>query len=403
MAEARKSLKNIFVTNLKTRPIPTIAVLIIVSVLLMLVATRVSAIANRAIASTDGLDTSKALTVATVTVEAVNEYQTRQKISGQVIAGRESDHGFDRAGILAEVGEREGDRVEKGDILAKLDMRKLDARALELDADLASANAMVEEAKATLTRVNMDYDRYKALRENGHISQARFDQVINELESAKAREISAKSSVNKVKAALANLQADRDMSILRARFDGSVIARYRDEGAPFGMGGGPMVRLIEDTNLEIRVGLSETAAEALKIDNKYSFTQSGKNIDTTLRSMIAKVDQNTRTVTAIFDVLDANTARPGSLAELTINVDVNESGYWLPTEALAESRRGLWTAYTLEPVEGYRDVAKASREELQVIYTEADRVFVRGTLQDGDKVISSGTHRVSHGFLVKAE
>ena len=403
MTEARRSIKDTIVTNLKVRPIPTIAVLIMLSILMLLVVTRVSAIANRAIASTDGLDVSKALSVATITAEAVTKYQTKQKISGQVIASRESDHGFDRSGILAEVLVDEGDRVKKGDILAKLDMRALDARALELNADLASASAMVEEANATLTRVMTDHDRFKVLRENGHISQARFDQIINELESAKAREISAKSNVNKVKAAIENLKVDRDMSTLRARFDGSVIARYADEGSPFGMGGGPMVRLIEDGKLEIRVGLSEVAAGALVPGSNYTFNQSGKAIETTLRSTIGKVDQNTRTVTAIFDVVDTRQIHPGSLAELTINVDVNENGYWLPTEALAESRRGLWTAYTLKPVEGYRDVAQLSREELQVIYTEADRVFVRGTLNDGDKVVSSGTHRLSDGFLVKAE
>tara|TARA_R110002096_G_scaffold416576_2_gene619369 strand:- start:195710 stop:196933 length:1224 start_codon:yes stop_codon:yes gene_type:complete len=392
-----------FITdNLKNRPLPTISVLVILAILSGLVMIRMTSVATRASADIGNVDISKALNVSTITAKALNTYSTTQKISGQVIAARESDHGFDRGGVLAEVMVDEGDRVKKGDILAILDMRKLDAREQELNADLESTLAMAEEAKVTLKRVSTDYERYVQLKENGHISQARFDQVANELESAKARNIAAGSNVNKVKAGINALQADRDMSILRARFDGSVVSRYRDEGASFGMGGGPMIRLIEDENLEIRVGLTERAANGLEIGKRYQFNQSGTDIATTLRSINAKIDQNTRTVTAIFDVENSNTIRPGSLAELSVDVVVSEEGFWLPTEALAESRRGLWSAYTLAPVDGYSDVSTLSRHELQVIYTEADKVYVRGTLNDGDKVVSSGTHKLAAGFLVKA-
>lgn len=405
MADASNTkVTNIFgflISRFRTNPIITIAVLVIISVLLALVVTRVTTIASRASSGVDGIDISKALTVNTITAKAETEYTTRQKIAGQVIASRESDHGFDRAGILAEVLVDEGDRVKKGDILAKLDMRELDAREISVKAELERAAAMQLEANATLERVSTNYDRYVVLRENGHISQARFDLIKNELESAKAGIISANSAVESAKAALAALQADRDLSILRARFDGSVIARYRDEGEPFGMSGGPMVRLIEDGNLEIRVGLTELAASTLEIGKPYKFQQAGTDIGTTLRSIISKVDQNTRTVTAIFDVDKGVNVIPGSLADMTIDVRVVDEGYWLPTEALAESRRGLWSAYTLAPVDGYAGFNTLDRQELQLIYTEADRVFVRGTLKDGDRVVSSGTHRLSQGFLVK--
>lgn len=388
--------------KLRTNPLITIATAITISVLIALIVMRVTVIASRASANSADIDISKALAVNTVIVNAETDYTTRQKIAGQVIASRESDHGFDRAGILAEVFVDEGDRVKKGDILAKLDMRLLQAREMEVIASLDKAVAMAAEAKATLDRVSANYDRYVVLRESGHISQARFDQVKNDLESAKAGEISAKSNIEGARAALASLKADRDLSVLRARFDGSVIARYRDEGEAFGMSGGAMVRLIEDSKLEIRVGLTQSAARALKIGNSYNFSQSNREIKTVLRSIVSKVDQNTRTVTAIFDITEGMGVLPGSLAEMSIDVEVVDNGYWLPTEALAESRRGLWSAYTLSPLEGYDDIATTNRQELQVVYTEADRVFVRGTLKDGDRVVSSGTHRLSQGFLVKA-
>ncbi len=238
------------------------------------------------------------------------------------------------------------------------------------------------------------------LKQSGHISQHKFDQVTYDLAAIKARLIAAKSSIKRSRAALNSLDTDRQMSTLRARFDGSVVTRYLDEGASFGQGGKAIIRLIEDSKLEIHVGLPETAIATLKTGEIYQFSQMGKNIETTLRSVISKVDLNTRTVTAIFDVKSTDNIIAGSLAQLSINVDVMGKGFWLPTDALGESRRGLWSAYSLSAIEGQNNISQLKRQELQVIYTEANRVFVRGTLTDGDQVVASGIHRLAPGILV---
>lgn len=397
-----KGLISVYRDSIKKNPKLTIAATAFLIMVGGLAATRTGEIVSRASASIDDVDVANALTVSTVTARQIDEYQTIQYISGQVMAARESDHGFDRAGVLAEVMVDEGDRVQKGDVMAKLDLRKLNAQKNQFAADLDSSKALRREAKTNLERAQAAYDRYQSLKDSGHISQHRFDQAKTDLASADAGLKSAVAAIAKIEAAIAAVNADIDLSTLTAKFDGTVVKRYRDEGSSFGMGGGPMIRLIEDGNLEIRVGLTEDAAMGMVQGNEYKFSQNGRDINTTLRSIVGQVDQNTRTISAIFDVNTGQNVIPGTLAEIAVNVNVNQTGYWLPTEALAESRRGLWTAYTLSPVEGRSDVSELNRQELQVLYTEADRVFVRGTLKDGDRVVSSGTHRLSSGFIVKA-
>lgn len=392
---------SVYSDNMKKRPLLTLTVTGFIVIVLSLAALRASEVITRASASIDEIDVSKAMSVNTVEAKLVDQYVTVQNISGQIMAARESNHGFDRSGILAEVMVDEGDRVKKGDILAKLDTRTLEAQNAQLRADLESAKASKNEAQTNLDRANAAYKRSEVLKENGHISQQRFDQAENDLAAAQARFTTANSNITKVNAAIDANNAELDLSMLRAQFDGSVTKRFLDEGASFGMGGGPMIRLIEDSNLEIRVGLTELAATNMTIGQHYLFNQNGREVRTTLKSIVGQIDQNTRTVTAIFVVNDDQLVIPGSLAEISVNVNVMESGYWLPTEALAESRRGLWTVYSLSPIEGRQDVAELNRQELQLIYTEADRVFVRGTLKDGDQIVSSGTHRLASGFLVK--
>jgi len=347
----------------------------------------------------------RALSVETMTLQAVDHYQVQQQYSGNIVAGRESDHGFDKAGLLAEVLVDDGDRVKKGDILARLDTRRFEARKKELDAELAEAVALNHETTARLGRAQATYDRYQILVDKKHVSRQKFDEVKFDLAALKARIIANESAVARSKAALNSLEVDRDLAFLTARFDGSVVRRYQDEGTALGSGAA-VIRLIEDKKLEIQVGLPQSAAFALMPGETYFFTYQGQKIRTQLRSVLNKVDSATRTVTAIFDVagdsenIGAN-IWAGGLAQLAIDTSIQQAGFWLPTGALAESRRGLWSVYSLKSYRGSTEYGTLFRQELQILYTDSDRVFVRGTLQDGQRIVSGGLHRLVPGQLVR--
>lgn len=344
---------------------------------------------------------AQALTVNIITLEAVDHYQVKQIYSGQIVASRESDHGFDKAGLLADVLVDEGDQVKKGDILARLDMRRFNAREKELDAALAQAKALNMETKALLDRAEATFGRYVVLLDKKHISEQKFDQVKFDLLALKARKVATAAEVTRSKAALKILETDRELATLTARFDGSIIRRYLDEGTALSAGT-PVIRLMEDRKLEIHVGLPSSAIFSLTPGDTHIFNYKGGRITTKLRTILKRMDQSTRTVTAIFDVTD-NTIniRAGGLAQLTLKGDIQQTGFWLPNGALAESRRGLWSVYTLKSYNGSNIYGTLARQELQVLYTDSDRVFVRGTLQDGDRVISGGMHRLVPGQLVR--
>lgn len=349
----------------------------------------------------DQTELAQALTVNVITLEAVEYYQVKQKYAGSIVASRESDHGFDKAGLLADVLVDEGDLVKKGDILARMDMRRFDAREQELAAGLEQAKALNVETKALLDRATSTFGRYEVLLDKRHISEQKFDQVKFDLLALKARKVATAAGVKKSQAALKSLEIDRDLATLTARFDGSVVRRYLDEGTALSAGT-PIIRLIEDSKLEIHVGLPSSAVSSLTPGDIHIFSYKGGKITTKLRSILKRVDQSTRTVTAIFDVIDDNiNIRAGELAQLSVNTDIQQAGFWLPSSALAESRRGLWSVYTLKPYKGSSVYGTLSRQELQVIYTDSNRVFIRGTVQNGERVISGGIHRLVPGQLVR--
>ncbi|VAV90272.1 hypothetical protein MNBD_ALPHA01-2120 [hydrothermal vent metagenome] len=342
-----------------------------------------------------------ALSVETITIQAVNHYQVTQKYSGSIMASRESDHGFDRGGLLAEVLVDEGDQVKKGEILARLDMRRLDARERELKAELAQAVALHRETVARLDQAQATYDRYHILVDKKNISRQKYDDIKFDLIALKSRKTANEAAIERSKAALESLETDRDLAILTARFDGSVTRRYLDEGTALGSGT-PVLRLIEDQKLEIQVGLPQSAIAGLITGDTYMFIFQGREVATRLRTILKNVDQSTRTVTAIFDVVNDNgIIRAGGLAQLSITKNIKQTGFWLPGGALAESRRGLWSAYSLKPYGNSSEYGTLSRQELQLLYTDGNRVFVRGTLENGNRIVSAGIHRLVPGQLVR--
>ncbi|MEL6321499.1 MAG: efflux transporter periplasmic adaptor subunit, partial [Cyanobacteria bacterium J06626_14] len=105
---------------------------------------------------------------------------------------------------------------------------------------------------------------------------------------------------------------------------------------------------------------------------------------------------------------------PGQIAELTIAQATPESGYWVPTAALVPSDRGLWACYVLvEDDSSLEASAEASdlnssgstyrveRREVEVLHTDGTQSFIRGTVESGDRMVSSGTQRLVPGQQVR--
>ena len=125
-----------------------------------------------------------------------------------------------------------------------------------------------------------------------------------------------------------------------------------------------------------------------------------------LKALLARLDSETRTVPAIIVLDDSERRlRSGQLARLKLQRTVPMKGYWLPITALIGGRRGLWNAYVLEPAgqDAGKDLMRAGRREVQILHSESERAFVRGTVRDGERVVSSGLHRLVPNQLVRAE
>lgn len=308
---------------------------------------------------------------------------TQQKLAyGRVEATRQSRMGFELTGTLTQVLVNEGQQVAAGDVLATLDTQRLQARQLELKASLARAEADQRLAKLSANRI-ADLVAKKLE------SSQRLDEVTEATAAAGAL-------VDEIKARLASLDVELGKSQLKAPFDGYVISQTIDPGTVVGAGQN-IIELQQAGGYEVKIALAADDAFSLYADENYLLKKGQELIPAKLKSIAKQRSLSTRTVEAIF-TLDAtlNDLLPGDLLAFSYEQSFAQSGVWVPRQALSSGVRGLWTLYT---VKGNNE-KHLSQKSVELLYTEPERAYVRGTLSEGELLVVNGVQRLVPGQLV---
>lgn len=306
--------------------------------------------------------------------------------AGIIMARRTSALGFERGGLVVQVGADIGKHVRKGDVLARLDTRVQRA-------DLAAARASLHQRQAQTRIAASTLKRQQTLLAKGHISAQHLEEINAKLDVARAAQNAAVAQIQTLKARLA-------LSQITAPYDGVIAERYIDEGA-IASPGTPVLSLVEDGILEIRVGIPSSRLGVMTPGHVYDFKTASARFQARLRGLGGQVDRATQTVDAAFDVLPSKAVLvPGQTARLILDVPLAQSGFWAPLAALREDRRGLWSLYALQPAPGAPGRYDLSPRLVEMLYAGAERVYVRGPVRDGEMILASGKLSVSTGMQV---
>ena len=322
------------------------------------------------------------LTVEVTEAALVKDFILDEAFSGLAQAQRTSQLGFATGGRIDSIGVRVGDHVKKGDTLAKLDTRGLSAQ-------LASLEAVVDEARASYQLALDTVDRQRTLLAQGHVSTQRVDEAEAQATTAAARIASAKAQAD-------TLRVQIDLARITAPYDGVVTARFADEGAIAGPGT-PLMELVEAGKLEAQIGVPASVVADLEPGKVYTLIADTGPVEATLRGVTGVVNASQRTVAAVFDIDDASTVPAGTIVRLSLPRTIDEGGFWVPVKALTSATRGLWTIYVAVP-DG--DGSRAESRVVEMVHTAGDRAFVRGPMQPGDRIITDGLHRITPGVPV---
>lgn len=229
-----------------------------------------------------------------------------------------------------------GTPVKAGQLLAEIDAPDLDQQIMQAQAALASAQANLTLAQATL-------QRGKTLIPSGAISKADLDQ----------RAADAANKEGLVKAAQANLDRLRVLEQYKritAPFAGLVTARNTDIGALINAGaaGPPLFVVSDTTKLRVYVNVPENDVPSIPMGTKAKIAvpeYPGQTFPATVQASAQAVDVASGT-TRMLLVVDnaAGTLMTGDFANVSFELSHPEIAVNVPASALIFDRRGLFVA-----------------------------------------------------------
>lgn len=306
------------------------------------------------------------------TVEALATVAIKPRVDGQVI----------------EVGFKEGDMVEAGSVLYRLDQRLVSAQIKQAEAQITRDQASLKDAMSIL-------DRRESLLVKKYASEASTDTARQQVEVLKA-------TIAASRAALEMQRTQLDYLVIRAPITGRTGSMTAKLGA-FVRSADPLPLLtinqtkpiavafaLPQANLQqLKEALDKGADAAIKVPGAKPMTVSGK-----LSFVDNQVDKTTGTVTA--KVIVENAAEilwPG----LAVHVDL-----------IAETRRGMVSvpaSAVLPAQEGMISWVAGADNKVAVRAVVVDRVieqtaYLVSGLKPGERVVSDGQLRLSPGAAV---
>ena len=236
------------------------------------------------------------------------------KSSGTILPDEEVDLSFETSGKIVAIYFTEGTRVKKGDLLAKINDKPLQAQLLKLQAQVKLA----EEKEF----------RQRSLLEKDAISRESYDQIATELQELEA-------DVQLIQARIAETE-------LRAPFDGIIGLRLISEGG-YASPATKIVKLVKISPLKIEFSIAERYANEVRNGSPIEFRIDGNNnvFKASVYAVEPKVDINTRTigVRALYPNLKEE-LKPGRFASITMRLSQIDNTIAIPTEAIIPEMDG---------------------------------------------------------------
>jgi HlyD family secretion protein len=347
--------------------------------------------------------------VVTVTAVRTREVVESLFVCGTLTARDEVMIGVQLDGLrVVEILAEEGDRVAKGQVLARLDRSQLDALLAQngaalkrSDAAIAQATSQIAQVDAVRGQANADLARARKL-DVTIITQATLDQRVAAARSAEAQFAAATSALAIAEADKASREAERRELMVRiGRTDvvtpvaGVVSRRTARLGAMAMWAGEALFRVIAEGAIDLDADVPEDrlARLAVGMRARLELPGSAQRVEGSVRLIATEVDRATRLGKVRIALPADLPARIGSFASGTIELARREVVV-VPASAVLRSENSASVM-----VVRHERVALAAVEPG---VTDAGFVEIRKGLVAGDTVVAQAAAFLRDGDAVRA-
>jgi len=210
---------------------------------------------------------------------------------GVVEAVRQSTVAAQTQGRIVELKVDVGDRVRKGDVIARIDPQ-------EATQVVATAEAEVARAEAALTAARVNLERTKKLINQKFVSEAALDKAQTDFAAAQAQVAAAR-------AAAGQARTGRSYTVIVAPFSGVVATRHVDLGE-MAQPGKPLVTLFDPKDLRAVVTVPQARLAEVRspIEATVELPTLGKRVSARDVMVLPSADARTHTTQVRLDLPD---------------------------------------------------------------------------------------------------
>ena len=267
------------------------------------------------------------------------------------------------AGLLTRVYVKEGDKVTKGQVLAKID-----------DGGLSSQLAQIE-AQASLAKTT--FERQKRLWEQNIGSEIQYLEAQTTYEATQ-------NSVNQLRTQLGK-------STVRAPFSGVIDEVISDQGQVVTPGQNQLFRLVNLSNMYVQASVPENYLNKIQTGTSVfvEIGAIGKQFEGKVRQVGNFINPNNRTFQIEVAIPnEEGLVKPNLIATVKLNDYSAENAVIIPENTIQKNSMGESLVFILEPETDSTGVAK--RVKVETGYSYGESVEVLKGLKPGDLLITEG-------------
>lgn len=304
------------------------------------------------------------------------------ELTGGLESRRQSLVASEVSGLVVELERREGETARRGQPLARL-------RRTVAELRLRAAEGDLEEARALLELARTNRQRAQQLFEEKVFSQAQLDDALSQYDANQGR-------VARLEAETARLADELDRTVVRAPFDGVVVAEHTAVGEWIDAGD-PVVEMVDMASLEIALEVPEQYFAGLAAGEPVTVVVpalGGEELTGKVRAVVPKADARARTFPLKVAVSDPDgRLGVGMLARVRLPVGAPRESVVVPKDAVVTQGSGRFV-FRLDADDRAEQVA------VRVGDGVGEWVAVSGGVAAGDRVVVQGNERLQPGQAV---
>lgn len=367
---------------------------------------------------------SEAVPVVVGEVRKVQERETIS-VSGTVSTPNSpANVSFLVSGKVAFVGPREGEFVEKGQVLARIDPTDFTLSVNSAAAQAANARAalekamhparpeILEQARIALERAEDEHRRMKMLYDSKSLAPNDYLKYKAAFERAQQDYEQAKIGAQKEDKALARAGYDQAVAHLeiarKALSDATLcapasgyIANRSTEPGDTAAAGHPVFEIVQIEPVEVNVGVPETDVHLVRIGQTADITVPalpGRSFQGTVRIINVSADPSTRTyMTRIAVENPEHLLRVGMVAEAAIRGDRTISMVTLPGDTVVRDPQGATQVFVYYP-----DQKRVYTKRVEIGAAINKDLEIRSGLAGDELIVLAGQDKLRNGLAVSA-